>query len=106
MVSCAGSNLDTVIEFIEASCTGKTTSSRDLMSTQIKKLGSYSGYTPLHFAVEFGSSVEIVKLLLRYGADCCATTCHELTPHAIAIMKSHDEISRVLQEHCSIKTKV
>lgn len=59
----------------------------------------YPGYTPLHFAAEYGR-LETVKMLLTYGAFCCALTTKNETPLMLANKYSHCEVSNVLRIHC------
>ncbi|XP_058800142.1 ankyrin-3-like isoform X2 [Phymastichus coffea] len=100
MVSCAGSDLKVVKEYIQQIWIRKVITIEEVMKSQISILGSYSGYTPLHFAVEFGSNIAIVRLLLQHGADCCRNTCYRISPHYLAALKGHKAIYELLMLYC------
>lgn len=55
-------------------------------------------YTPLHFAVE-NKNIEIVKTLLKYGADIHARTRDGKTPRHFAISKNKIQIIELLLKH-------
>lgn len=56
-----------------------------------------SGFTPLHWAAEYGR-VEVVDLLLRSGADINATENHGETPLQIAVRGDQFQVIKLLIE--------
>lgn len=53
------------------------------------------GWTPLHQAADNGD-LEMVLLLLRYGADAAARSDDGRTPHDLAIEQGHDRVAAAL----------
>ena len=54
------------------------------------------GYTPLHRCGRYSDNVEIVKLLLAYGADVNAKETRGFTPLMIATYNRHSHVARLL----------
>ncbi|XP_014214851.1 serine/threonine-protein phosphatase 6 regulatory ankyrin repeat subunit B-like [Copidosoma floridanum] len=56
-----------------------------------------AGYTPLHFAVQFGRQ-SIVEVLLKYGADINIENCNGYTPLHLAVSKRLKFVNIFLRE--------
>jgi ankyrin repeat protein len=57
-----------------------------------------SGQTPLHVTMQF-NNVEVVRVLLEYGANVGAEDSQGRTPFQIASANRYDEIMKLLSEH-------
>ncbi|XP_058800137.1 ankyrin-3-like [Phymastichus coffea] len=86
MAACAVGDANLIEQYLHiASLPHSGTSSQSLLSGRVRDVGGYefSGYTPLHFAAEFGHYA-IVEGLLKMGALPSVPTTSGLTPLALA----------------------
>lgn len=104
MLACTGSD-PLIVEnhLIEADAKPWTKSS-DLINKNVSDVGEYAGYTPLHFAVQFGR-VDTIQTLLDYRADCCTVNSAGLTAHQLASKCRTQYVRDMLAVHCKIRAK-
>lgn len=58
----------------------------------------YHGWTPLHIAV-YERNLDIVRLLIKYGANINAKTYNRETPLHIAVYEGHWDVAKLLIDH-------
>ncbi|XP_058800189.1 serine/threonine-protein phosphatase 6 regulatory ankyrin repeat subunit C-like [Phymastichus coffea] len=98
MIACMGSEGSVVQKYFDASDERRLMlSSYDLVSSRVEESDTYEGYTPLHFAAEFGRSVTIA-ILFHNGADCSIRTHSGLTVHDLA----QDNVADIINNYCTI----
>ncbi|XP_014217378.1 serine/threonine-protein phosphatase 6 regulatory ankyrin repeat subunit B-like [Copidosoma floridanum] len=89
-VSCMGTDPDIVESFLKFGVNINATT--DYFSTL------NAGYTPLHFAVEYGSE-SVVEMLLKYGADVNIENRDGYTPVHLAVSARLDFIKIFFRNH-------
>lgn len=99
MAACASNNVNIVREYLKL---GAHIVPNEFINAKVNNLEGHEGYTPLHYAVDFGLETRTVELLLKHGANCCATASNDMTPHTIARDKGHDLMCNLLNEHCHV----
>lgn len=67
-----------------------------LVNSSVVNSNKLAGYTPLHFAAEFGRT-EAIEALLDEGADCCTETHRGLNVHDLAT----ENVRELLDNHCN-----
>ncbi|KAH8023510.1 hypothetical protein HPB51_014759 [Rhipicephalus microplus] len=83
-------------QLLECARNGETEEVRQLMTSGAPFTTDWLRMTPLHWAVERGH-LEVIKCLLKWGADMNATNKFEKTPLDIALDNDYVEVVRVLQ---------
>ncbi|XP_058800130.1 ankyrin-1-like isoform X2 [Phymastichus coffea] len=98
MVACTGSESIIPKEYLRVAEIRPWSSPTDLIEGRVKDLVvMYGGYTPLHFAAEFGR-VNTVNLLLDHGADEDSVTTQKLTASALARIAKHKDVVEILRK--------
>lgn len=97
MSACAGSNSSIAAEYLRLTQHRPWTSLDDLVNSKVLESSNspYRGYTPLHFAAEFGR-FDTVQLLLAHGASCFVLTADKLTPLIVSLKRGHGNICCLL----------
>lgn len=104
MAACAGSMPHIVDEFLyERSSTPAT----HLIGSRVQDLidHPYAGYSPIHFAVEFGN-LDTVQLLLDYGASCFSMTSYNFSPMELAYQNGFEDIVFLLQKYAERENEI
>ncbi|XP_058800136.1 ankyrin-3-like isoform X2 [Phymastichus coffea] len=91
MVTCASNEAAFAKEHLRVVKCKSWTSMETLINSCINKAYDhpFAGYTPLHFAAEFGSGA-VVELLMSCGANCCTMSARLLTPLMLADHNGHE----------------
>lgn len=99
MVACSGTESIIPKEYLRVAEIRYGTS-ESLLKGRVKAVDKcpFAGYTPLHFAAEFGR-VDTVKLLLDAGLESSTLTHDRFTPLALAHQKRHLDVCRILERH-------
>lgn len=98
MVACTGSEWVIPKEYLRVAEIRPWTSPTTLIEGRVKDVvAMYAGYTPLHFAAEFGRA-DTVNLLLDHGVDEDSVTAQRLTPRALARIGKHHDVLLLLNK--------
>lgn len=95
MAACASSNTIVAEEFLL-----KATSPVSIINARVDDFTdiSYAGYSPLHFAAEFGCFLTAL-MLVNYGASYIATQKHGITAMMLALRNNDYTTCYVLREY-------
>lgn len=100
MAACASSDPEIVRQFLRIATDTSADALINVISACVKNIDDYSfaGYTPMHFAAEFGR-LGTMQLLIDRGAHCTMTK-QNISPLDLARKRNHESISALLQRHC------
>ncbi len=96
-------NKDKLTPFCAAVIAGHTEVVRYLLATKVSlDQVNADGNTPLHMVASYGTTNEVLEVLMKQGPKTAAVNAHGATPLQLAARKGHKEIVKVLIDRGAI----